>query len=86
MNDGLMDGSMVCVLNVSDDYNRQYLGFDLGRSLPAPRVTRALDDFIDFHGKLIPIYNGPEYAGHHMLPWANDKKIELQFIQPGKTR
>ena len=51
MSDSLMDGSKVRVLNVIDDYNRQYLGFDLGRSLPAPRVTRALDDFIDFHGK-----------------------------------
>ena len=43
MSDSLMDGSKVRVLNVIDDYNRQYLGFDLGRSLPAPRVTRVLD-------------------------------------------
>lgn len=33
MSDSLMDGSKVRVLNVIDDYNRQYLGFDLGRSL-----------------------------------------------------
>jgi putative transposase len=63
-----MDGSKVRVLNVIDDYNRQYLGFDLCRLIPAPRITRTLDVFIDFHGKLIPIYNGPEYTGHHMLP------------------
>jgi putative transposase len=50
MSYSLMDGSKVRILNVIDDYNRQYLGFDIGRSLPAPRVTRALDDFIDFHG------------------------------------
>jgi putative transposase len=39
MSDSLMDGSKVRVLNVIDDYNRQYLGFDIGRSLPAPRVN-----------------------------------------------
>ena len=86
MSDSLMDGSKVRVLNVIDDYNRQYLGFDLGRSLPAPRVTRALDDFIDFHGKpkRIRIDNGPEYTSHHMQLWAKEKEIELKFIQPGK--
>jgi len=86
MSDSLMDGSKVRVLNVIDDYNRQHLGFDIGRSLPAPRVTRALDDFIDFHGKpkRIRIDNGPEYTSHHMQLWAKDKEIELQFIQPGK--
>ena len=86
MSEILMDGSKVRVLNVIDDYNRQYLGFDLGRSLPASRVTRALDDFIDFHGKpkRIRIDNGPEYTSHHMQLWAKEQEIELQFIQPGK--
>ena len=86
MSDNLMDGRKVRVLNVIDDYNRQYLGFDLGRSLPAPRVTRALDDFIDFHGKpkRIRIDNGPEYTSHHMQLWAKEQENELQFIQPGK--
>jgi putative transposase len=71
---------------VIDDYNRQYLGFDLWRSLPAPSVTRALDDFIDFHGKpkRIRIDNGPEYTSHYMQLWAKEHEIELQFIQPGK--
>ena len=86
MSDSLMDGSKVRVLNVIDDYNRQYLGFDLGRLLPAPRVTRAMDDFIDFHGKpkRLRIDNGPEYTRHHMQLWAKEQEIELQFIQPGK--
>jgi putative transposase len=86
MSNSLMDGGKVRVLNVIDDYNRQYLGFDIGRSLAAPRVTHALDDFIDFHGKpkCIRIANGPEYTSHHMQLWAQEHQIELQFIQPGK--
>jgi putative transposase len=86
MSDSLMDGSKVRILNVIDDYNRQYLGFDVGRSLPAPRVTRALENFMDYHGKpkCIRIDNGPEYTSHHMHLWAREHQIELQFIQPGK--
>ncbi|MBM3454339.1 MAG: transposase family protein [Bacteroidetes bacterium] len=86
MSDSLMDGSKLRVHNVIDDYNRQYLGFDLSRLLPAPRVTRALDDFIDTHGKpnRIRIDNGPEYTSHHMQLWAKEQEIELQLIQPGK--
>jgi putative transposase len=86
MSDSLMDGSKVRVLNVIDDYNRQYLGFDIGRSLPAPRVTRALDEIIDFHGKpnRIRVDNGSEYTSHHMPLWTKERGIELQFIQPGK--
>ena len=86
MSASIIDGSKVRVLNVIDDYNRPYLRFDLGRSLPAPRVTRALDDFINFHGKQkrIRIDNGPEYTSLHMQLWAKEKDIELQIIQPGK--
>ncbi len=86
MSESIMDGSKVRVLNVIDDYNLQYFGLDIGKSLPAPRVTCALDDFIDFQGKpkRIGIDNGPEYTSHHMQLWAKDKEIEMQFIQPGK--
>jgi putative transposase len=77
MSDSLMDGSKLRVLNVIDDYNRQYLGFDIGRSLPAPRVTRALDEIIDFHGKpnRIRVDNGSEYTSHHMQLWAKERGI-----------
>ena len=86
MSYSLMDGSKVRDLNVIDDYDRQYLGFDPGRSLPAPRVTRALVDFINFHGKpkRIRIDNGQEYTSHYMQLWAQEQAIEFQFIQPGK--
>jgi putative transposase len=49
MNDGVMVGIKVRILNVIDDYNRRYLGFEAGRSWPAPRVTRALENFMDYH-------------------------------------
>ena len=51
MSDSLLNGSKIRILNVVDDDNREYLGYDIARSLHAERVTRTLDDLIDFHGK-----------------------------------
>ena len=86
MSDSLMSGGKVRVLNVLEDYNREYLGYDVARSLPAERVTRTLDDLIDFYGKprRIRIDNGPEYRSHTLALWAQKHKIKLQFIEPGK--
>jgi len=86
MSDSLMDGGKVRVLNVLEDYNRENLGYDVARSLPAERVTRTLDDLIDFYGKprRIRIDNGPEYRSHTLALWAQKHKIKLQFIEPGK--
>jgi putative transposase len=55
-------------------------------SITAGKLTDVLDKIIDQRGK--PAYircgNGPEFISQHLLKWAEDKKIELRFIQPGK--
>ncbi len=87
MSDSLMDGSKVRVLNVIDDYNRQYLGFDVGRSLLASCVGQlAPEGFIDLYSKpkRIRIDNGSDYTSHYMQLWTKDIEIELKFIQPDK--
>ena len=86
MSDSLMGGGKVRVLNVIEDYNREYLGYDVARSLPAERVIRTLDDLIDFYGKprRIRIDNGPEYRSDALTLWAQKQKIKLLFIEPGK--
>jgi putative transposase len=48
MSDSLMDGGKMRLLNVLEDFNGEYLGSDVARSLPAEPVTRTLDDLIDF--------------------------------------
>lgn len=46
-----MHGNMVRVINVIDDYNLQYIDFDIRRSLPAAWVTREMNELNDFHDK-----------------------------------
>ena len=42
MHDALADGSSFRTFNVLDDYNREGLGIEVDKSLPAHRVAMAL--------------------------------------------
>lgn len=50
------------LLNVIEDYNREYLCYDVAIPLPAERVIHTLDYLIDFNGEpcRISVDNGPE--------------------------
>ena len=86
MSDGLRDGRTIRTFNVIDDYNREGLGIEVAFSLPAPRVIRALDQIIEWRGKPAAIRcdNGPEYISQALVAWANEHRITLIYIQPGK--
>jgi len=88
MHDQLSDGRSFRAFNVIDDFNREGLGIEVDLSLPAARVTRALDRIIEWRGKpkAIRLDNGPEYRGHVLEDWAGRNKVALQFIQPGKPQ
>jgi putative transposase len=88
MHDQLSSGRNYRLFNVIDDFNREGLGIEVDYSLPAERVTRALDQIIEWRGKpkQIRCDNGPEYAGYHLAAWANKHSIKIEFIQPGKPQ
>jgi putative transposase len=88
MQDSLADGSSFRTFNVLDDYNREGLGIEVDKSLPALRVTRALEQIIEWRGKpkAIRCDNGPEYISGHITDWARRQGITLQYIQPGKPQ
>lgn len=86
MCDSLVDGSRFRLLNVIDDYNRESLAIEIDTSLPALRVIRTLEQLIERRTKpqSIRVDNGPEFISDRLQQWCDDKKIRLQFIQPGK--
>ncbi len=88
MSDQLWNGRRFRTLNVLDDFNREGLGIDVDFSLPAERVTRCLDQIIEWRGKpsMIRIDNGPEYVSSKLVNWAEKHRIALCYIQPGKPQ
>lgn len=69
-----------------DDYNREALTIEVDRSLPSKRVIRALEQVIEWRGKPAALRcdNEPEYISGEMVNWANENRITLLYIQPGK--
>ena len=88
MHDSLADSRTYRLFNVIDDFNREGLCIDVDFSLPALRVTRALDQVIEWRGKpkMIRCDNGPEYISGVLQAWAEDRGIQLLYIQPGKPQ
>ena len=88
MHDQLTDGRSIRLFNVIDDYNREGLAIEADLSLPADRVTRALDRMIEWRGKpqAIRCDNGPEYISEKLKTWADKKGIDILYIQPGKPQ
>ena len=88
MHDSLEDGRPYRLFNVIDDFNREGLGIEVDFSLPAERVIRSLEQIIEWRGKpkALRCDNGPEYISAALLPWAENRHIRVEHIQPGNPR
>ena len=88
MHDQLEDGRSFRLLNVIDDFNREALGIEVDFSLPSARVIRALEQIIEWRGKPTAIRcdNGPENVSGLIQQWAMQRRIRIDYIQPGKPQ
>lgn len=88
MHDNLIDGRSFRLLNVIDDYKREGLLIEADLSLPAMRVTRALDQLLEYRSapNTIRCDNGTEFTSHEFRNWATQKGIRIEYIQPGKPQ
>lgn len=86
MSDALWDGRRFRTFNVMDDFTREGLAIEIDLNLPATRVIRVLDRIAAWRGYpgKLRLDNGPEFIAIAMAEWAQDKRVELDFIQPGR--
>ena len=84
--DGLATGRMVRILTVVDAYTRECVALEADFSLGSGRVTRVLERAIAEHGRPEQMRsdNGPEFTSRHMIGWAEQWKVGLVNIEPGK--
>ena len=86
MADTLADGRTFRTLNIVDDFSREAVAIEVGRSIPGSRVVRVLDRLARTRGlpRTIVMDNGPEFTSRVLDQWAYKSSVKLHFIQPGK--
>lgn len=86
MHDSLQNGRKFRVLNIMDDYNREALAIEAHLSIGSKLVIQTLEEVTREKGmpRVIRVDNGPEFIASTLSDWCRERKITLQFIQPGK--
>lgn len=86
MSDALWSGRKFRTFNVADDFNREALAIEVDLNLPGERIIRVLDRIAAWRGypEKMRMDNGPELTSVRLAAWAEEHRIQLEFIQPGK--
>ena len=86
MSDVLWHGRRFRTFNVVDDFNREGLAIEVDLNLPAERVVRVLERVAAWRGypQKLRLDNGPELVAIALAEWAEEHKVKLEFIEPGK--
>ena len=86
MSDTLSNGRRLRTLSVLDTCTREALAIAVDTSLPSQVVTRLLDWIIQTRQRpqRITLDNGPELTSIWFDQWADQNRIELDYIDPGK--
>jgi len=83
--DQTADGRTLKLLNVIDEYTRECLAIDVGRSIDADGVVRCLDRLAQERGA--PVYvrfdHGPEFIAYAVSDWCRFNHTGTAFIDPG---
>lgn len=79
-------GRTIRALTLVDDYTRECLAIEVDTSLGGVRVRRVLEAVLEKRGKpeAIVVDNGPEFRGRVLAGWSEERRVRLQFIEPGK--
>lgn len=86
VHDSLIDGRRIRALTIVDLCSREVPWIEMATSIPGERVARILEQLAEAHDvpKRIVSDNGPEFLSIAMATWAEDRGVELDFIEPGK--
>lgn len=77
----------VRIINVADECSRKDLWVEAAHNITAAKLVETLDKVGEIRGgwpRYIRCDNGPEFISQVLKIWAEEKGIEIRFIQPGK--
>jgi transposase InsO family protein len=81
-----LGGSQLKFLTLEDEYTRESLAIEVGRSFRALHVREVLSQVITKRGapRFIRSDNGPEFIALEIALWLKDQAIGCHLIDPGK--
>jgi putative transposase len=84
--DQLTNGRRLKCLTLGDDFTRESLEIEAGRSIQGQHVVDVLDRIAEERGlpAVIVMDNGPEFTGKALDEWAHRHGVKLDFITPGR--
>jgi putative transposase len=85
--DACASGQTLKCLTIVDEFTRECLAIDVGRSIRSGRVIEVLSKLVSVRGapRYLRSDNGPEFVSRAILHWlAEEAKIETALIDPGK--
>lgn len=84
--DRLANGRRLKILTIVDDFTKEAISLTVDFGLSGQAVARALDQAARFRGypAAIRTDQGPEFTGKALDQWAEQNRVELILIQPGK--
>jgi putative transposase len=84
--DSLFDGRRFRVLTIVDNFSRECLGFEAGKSIKGETVVDVLNHIKYIRGtpRSIRVDNGSEFVSKAVDKWAYDNGVVLDFSRPGK--
>jgi len=79
------DGRSLKMLTVLDEFTRESLTIEIGRSITAHDVIAVLDYLFLVRGipRFIRSDNGPEFIAHAVKSWLQERGVETLYIEPG---
>jgi len=85
MSDQTEDGRKLKLLTVLDEFTRESLAIEVGRSMRAKDVIAVLEYLFLVRGapKFIRSDNGPEFIADKIKKWLKKNHVEMLYIEPG---
>ncbi|ALA67866.1 integrase [Corynebacterium lactis RW2-5] len=78
-------GKTFKICNVIDEFTREHVGFEVGRSITAVSVIELLSNLAASRGgrpRVLRMDNGPEFISHELNKWAAKEGTVEAFIPP----
>ena len=85
IHDRTSDGRPLKWLTVEDEYTRECVALEVGRSMTATRVIEVLQGLFAQRGRPVHIRsdNGPEFIAWAIREWLGSCEVEVLYIEPG---